>query len=404
MIEGQQLVIYACLPIYEKYRDRYQMFAAMAETGAQVRMLLLHGSHPPAANFPTGFQQLSLPEGTSLLNRGKHIRKLLTLAPPPARTIIHDTFTSQMGFYLRHRWKLRSARVHNVLSLYNPNPSYLFGGHLRFTPGSRNRWANSFWWLRSYLPLVMLEGLSCQLADVVTGNSPQIVEEVCSYYRIPQERTKFIPAEINSEFFCPGPCRRRHLNLPEDSPLILYVGNIERRKGLDVFLNSVAALANAVPSVRGVVVGRFLEPDRRWFDDLCRRPELAGRVELRGSVPQETVRDYYRSCNLLFFPTRHEGSPRAVKESIACGCPVVGPSVPPLRAIDPEGRAILYTSGYEPGDCAEAMRKMLDPVISAPRIQFGLDLVKNYSPNKIALQFLDLYETFFHSHPISRKI
>ena len=391
------MLIYACLPDYSKYKDRYQMFMAMCRHGIRVRMITLHGVHPESSELPEGFEPLLYSEGKGFISRGRFMRANI-LPAEGEKTIIHDTFIAQMGLFVRNRWKLRhkNSLLRNVLSLYSPSSSFLFGGHWQGNGEFKVGIDEMPYYIRKYLPITIMEMLSCRFADIITGNTEGIVEDVQKYYRIPAERTKFISSEIDCDYYCPGPSCRKELNLPQEDKIMLYVGNFQRRKGVDIILRAAAIAASQIPNIRLVFLGRLGDTEKVWFEKLLREPVIAGRVQILPSVDSNKLRDYYRSCDLLILPTRHEGSPRVVKEAMACGCPVVASRVPGTLAIDSFGESIIYADSWEASEYA----KLILNVVSKPdyvkqRIKAGLRIIQSLSVDAVAQRYVELYNSLY---------
>jgi len=316
------MVIYTCLSAYSSYKDRYKMFASMSKYGAKVRIIIYHDDHPPADTMPHGLEQLKIPRGTSFFTRRKHLRKLLQEGfSDSERVIFHDTFIAEMALHRRHRFTFRKAdNIRNVLSLYAATSDFLFGGHWK---GANKECSARLWEWPYYLKrhgwVVLGEILSCQLVDCMVGNSMSVINSLKKYYRIPQKRLHCIAAEVDTDYYCPGPSKRNELGLSKDQKIILYAGHYQRLKGIDIILKAFDLYARKNRDVRLVMVGDINDTGHCWFHDLLESLPSRSRIEVRGKVPRDTLVDFYRSCDLFVTASYHEGSPRVVKEAISCG-------------------------------------------------------------------------------------
>jgi teichuronic acid biosynthesis glycosyltransferase TuaC len=112
-----------------------------------------------------------------------------------------------------------------------------------------------------------------------------------------------VPSGLDLELFRPqpqGPARQQ-LGLPADERLVLFVGNPNlARKRYSLAQRAVELLPSVGAAPARLVVG--------W------------------EVPHAQIPDYMAACDALVFTSSQEGSPNAVKESLACNLPVV--SVP----------------------------------------------------------------------------
>jgi D-inositol-3-phosphate glycosyltransferase len=100
---------------------------------------------------------------------------------------------------------------------------------------------------------------------------------------------------------------RERFGLPLDRVLVLYVGRLVPKKGIDLVLGA------ADPAYGLVVVGTG---DDRAVRE---RPE----VHYLGGRPGEVVAQLYRACDVFALPSAGEGFPLVVQEAMSCGLPVV---------------------------------------------------------------------------------
>ncbi|NTU71304.1 MAG: glycosyltransferase [Coriobacteriia bacterium] len=114
------------------------------------------------------------------------------------------------------------------------------------------------------------------------------------------------------------------MSQPYDSgePVLLFVGRLERVKGLESLLRAFATLRETIP-VQLVIVG---DGSRRNYLDA-----LAVNLGIRASVTfVGTDANPYRHMSratLFVLPSRSEGMPNVLLESMACGCPIVATDI-----------------------------------------------------------------------------
>ena len=174
-----------------------------------------------------------------------------------------------------------------------------------------------------------------KLADKIVGLSPALLAS-CSAVGIPASKLELIPTFIGSNLFCP-PLKgerellRRKLNLPTAGSLILFVGIICKRKGVDHLLCVFERLVQCDQEVSLVIVGSMLKDDRdysflEFFKKIVQQPNLKNRIFFSGEV--ENVHDYMKAADVMVFPTLAEGLPAVIMEAMACGLPVVTNLIP----------------------------------------------------------------------------
>lgn len=80
-------------------------------------------------------------------------------------------------------------------------------------------------------------------------------------------------------------------------------------------------------------------------------------IEMNGLTRSQTT-ELMCACDLFALPTKSEGSPQALKEAMACGCPIVATDVADIKYLlgDVDGHFICT---FEPEDVADKVRKAL---------------------------------------------
>jgi glycosyltransferase involved in cell wall biosynthesis len=100
-------------------------------------------------------------------------------------------------------------------------------------------------------------------------------------------------------------------------PALVSVGGLIPRKGHDL---TIAALAH-LPAWRLLIAGEG--PERSALAALAVKLGLAGRVQLLGPRPHESLPELYAAADISVLSSAREGWANVLLESIACGTPVV---------------------------------------------------------------------------------
>lgn len=118
---------------------------------------------------------------------------------------------------------------------------------------------------------------------------------------------------------------RRRLGIAADGPVVVWVGRMVPVKGLDVLVRAVAELRSA-----GVAFHLYLVGDGPLRNDLRAQADALGvgkMITFVGIVAHDNLPDWYRAADLTVLPSRSEGVPNALRESLACGTPFVASRV-----------------------------------------------------------------------------
>lgn len=104
---------------------------------------------------------------------------------------------------------------------------------------------------------------------------------------------------------------RANLGLPFDARVVLFVGRLVEKKGVQVILEVSRLLPNAHFLVIGTgPLSRLLTPSQT-------------NVTWLPAVEHDRMTGYYHAADCLLLPSRGEGLPLVVQEALACGLPVI---------------------------------------------------------------------------------
>jgi D-inositol-3-phosphate glycosyltransferase len=157
-----------------------------------------------------------------------------------------------------------------------------------------------------------------------------------------------------------------------EKKIILYVGRIERLKGLDILLTAISLLEER-SDVRLLVVGGSPVRDRE-LDRLksgAARLGIADMVTFTGSVPQSELPTYYSAADVFVLPSHYESFGLAALEAMACGIPIVVSRVGGLKTFVRDGE-----TGYLiPWRCPEPFAQRLDMLLANPGLREAMGKV-----------------------------
>ena len=174
---------------------------------------------------------------------------------------------------------------------------------------------------------------------------------------------------------------------------ILFLGRLEKRKGLSYLLRAFVQVKAAIPNARLVVVGSADERQRRAYQRWVAESNVRD-VIFAGFVPFEDLSRYHHSCHVFCAPnTGNESQGIVLLEAMAAGLPVVASNI--------DGFAQVITHGVEgllvrPRD-SEALASALmevgrDADMRAAMAATGSERAKHYSWERISQRVLSYYE------------
>lgn len=160
---------------------------------------------------------------------------------------------------------------------------------------------------------------------------------------VPQNKIAHIQNGINTDLFLPLnkiKCREK-LNLPVDKKIILYVGNLEKVKGIDVLIEAMKVLNE---DIYLVIVGSGNLQQR--LIGRVKELMLEDRIKFVGTKSHFEIPVWMNSADVFCLPSRNEGCPNVLLEALACGTYIIAMNVGGIpEIINSEKYGILTESG-----------------------------------------------------------
>jgi glycosyltransferase involved in cell wall biosynthesis len=221
------------------------------------------------------------------------------------------------------------------------------------------------------------------------------VREIWRLCGIPirDEQISIVPNGVRLDDFATLPPRdpfRQHWNLGS-GPVVLYLGRLQERKGVQLLIPAFAQAAQHTPDARLLIVG----PDEGMLPTLeaqVREHNCASKVIFTGLLTGQDKLAVLAAADLFALPAVGEGFSMAVLEAMACGLPVLltpGCNFPEVM----EANAGLVVE-REINPLAEALRSLLtDADRRASMGRRARDMViQQYTWPQVAAQLEHIYQ------------
>ena len=214
------------------------------------------------------------------------------------------------------------------------------------------------------------EAAVMRCSEVVLASCTVEATQLAQLYDGDPGRIRVVPPGVDHAFFGPGhrPQARRALGLPEDVPILLFVGRIQPLKGADVVVRALAALHDH-PGAHLVIVGGPSGPRGEEhlaaLQALVTELGLTARVRFEEPQPHELLSTYYRAADVCVVPSRSESFGLVALEAAACGTPVVAAAVGGLTTLVEHGHTGYLVEASTPPAFAAAVGGVLaDPLLA----------------------------------------
>jgi glycosyltransferase involved in cell wall biosynthesis len=154
---------------------------------------------------------------------------------------------------------------------------------------------------------------------------------------LPERRLRLIPQGVDVERYRPAADRaalRSELGAAVDEPVLVFLGSLVERKGIDLLLAAWEQIQRARPAARLWLIGRDRFEDDAPAERFLKSCLAAVPPQALARIRRFGVRDDAERClqaaDVFLFPSRREGFGTAIVEAMACGLPCV---VAELRGI-----------------------------------------------------------------------
>lgn len=154
--------------------------------------------------------------------------------------------------------------------------------------------------------------------------------------------------------------------LPLNEPYILYVGRLERRKGVPTLLEAASLVLRDIPSIHFVLAGgNHPTLSQEEIEQQIGELALQAHVHFLGHVPREQLALWYRRATIAVLPSHYETFGLAALEPMAYGIPVVTTLAGALPEVVEDGISGILVS---PGN-AQALTEALIRLLRDPQLR-----------------------------------
>ncbi len=241
-------------------------------------------------------------------------------------------------------------------------------------------------------------------ADHIIAECPQDEEDLIRLYNADPARITIVPSGFDSGEFWPisKPLARVALGFNPDERIILQLGRIVPRKGVDTVVQAFSRLIHqhGIEARLVVVGGESDEPDPRVTPELghlqalVREEAVADRVTFVGRRGRDVLKYFYSAADIFVSTPWYEPFGITPVEAMACGMPVVGSNVGGIKFTVRDGETGYLVPPKDPEALAERIARLyrnpkLMGVFRRQAIRRANDL---FTWSKVARAMAVLYE------------
>jgi D-inositol-3-phosphate glycosyltransferase len=207
-------------------------------------------------------------------------------------------------------------------------------------------------------------------ADAIVAECPQDKADLVSLYRADPRKIAVVPCGFDAGEFWPIARRfaRRTLGLAADERVVVNIGRMVPRKGVDNAIRGVARLARDLGvRARLLVVGGnsdlpdpALTPEIGRLRAIAEDERVAERVTFTGRRSRELLKLYYSAADVFVTTPWYEPFGITPLEAMACGRPVVATAVGGLQDSVVDGVTGDLVPPRDPDALGQALAALLD--------------------------------------------
>jgi D-inositol-3-phosphate glycosyltransferase len=168
-------------------------------------------------------------------------------------------------------------------------------------------------------------------------------------YKADERKLEIIPPGVDVQHFYPIPSDEAKLfvGLKPDDRMVLFVGRIERLKGVETLIRAMSQLklTGAHRPVHLAIIGGEpqaspdeISSEMRRLQQLCDELNMDQTVVFLGKRRQDTLQYYYAAAEVVVLPSHYESFGMVALEAMACGTPVLASDVGGLGFLVQDGQ------------------------------------------------------------------
>ncbi|GAA4792930.1 glycosyltransferase family 1 protein [Olivibacter ginsenosidimutans] len=253
---------------------------------------------------------------------------------------------------------------------------------------------------------LMIEENIARHADCIIAECPQDKHDLMTLYGADTKRIVIVPCGFNPKEFYPIAQQqaRKRLKLKDDEKIILQLGRMVPRKGIDNVIRALKYIKNDF-KVRLVVVGgdgdeaHFLaSPELQRLKKIAQALGKDAHVDFVGPKKRKELKYYYNAADVFVSTPWYEPFGITPLEAMACGTPVIGSNVGGIKYSVCDGVTGYLVEPKKP----KALAQKLHQLFSTNDQKMGVHAVERvntlFTWEKISYSIEQVYERYIQAN------
>ena len=236
-----------------------------------------------------------------------------------------------------------------------------------------------------------LEKFSMKRADAILAVDIITKKLYCKKYPLLVNKIHICPTAIDTNIFYKQTITnddrmKNRINI--EDKVVFYVGRIEAPKRIDIILKSFKLLINKNINYKLIFIGDGVL--KRKMEQVSKELGINNNVTFLGIRNRLELPFYYSLADVTILISDNEGSPLSIKESLACGTPVIANDVGDISEIINNS-----FNGYivDKDNIEQISEKLFNVInISKDLADNCIESVKKYKPDIIFENLFNIYK------------
>lgn len=245
--------------------------------------------------------------------------------------------------------------------------------------------------------------------DRIIAQCPNEMHELVNLYDADPSRIEVIPSAVDVELFRPVPKEkaRAQLGLDPNESVVVYVGRMLPRKGIDNLLEAFGRMTERGEQPRLLIVGGetvdgdpMQTPEIQRLVEMAARLGLSDRVTFTGKRPQKMLKLYYSAADVAVTTPWYEPFGLTPLEAMACGTPVIGSDVGGIKFTVADGETGFLVPARDPEALAQKLEQLASDRALARRMGRAARarVERLFTWEKVGERTAELYEAALRGH------
>jgi D-inositol-3-phosphate glycosyltransferase len=249
---------------------------------------------------------------------------------------------------------------------------------------------------------INIEKRIVQEADHIIAECPQDKNDLIEYYYADAEKVVVIPCGFSNEEFYPvgKQAARQRLNIGLTEKIILQLGRMVQRKGVDNVIRSLTHLMRNGCDCKLVIVGGETyadyfetDPEIQRLKDIATSEGVVDNIIFAGRKNREELKFYYSAADIFITTPWYEPFGITPLEAMACGVPVIGSNVGGIKYSVADGKTGFLVPPKDPVALAEKIAVLLNDseLLEAMKINALRRVNTMFTWRNVCYQLRDVY-------------